>query len=495
MKNTIICSAIALLVSGSVSAQTKFYKGNLEVSSKEVILNKDNNTLKVNLWLDTRTLDIPSRQTLTLTPVLRDNQGNEKVLPELWINGSNRQKVYNRLTAFGNNEPYRNAGSVVALNDVRSQGVSYTASTPYEGWMKNAALYLKEEDCGCAGKRVPFTENDLGKLFPIPAERYRPVPHVSFITPQAEAVKNRNESSEAYLDFKVGKYDIQPDFRRNPVELAKVNEMVNQITTDKNISVGTIKFIGKASPEGKFESNERLAENRAESLQEYVLSTHNLNRSYMQTASIGEDWDTFRTLVENSTVPNREEVLDIINSNDMPDRKEARLKSLHGGSTYKVLNEEIFPQLRRVECIVDYTVRAFSPEEGRKIITTHPQQLSLNEMFLVANTYDKGSQGFNQVFDVAVRMYPKDEVANSNAAAAAILAGDFNKARSYLDKSKKTPEYYNNLGIIYMLEGNLDKAEEYLTKAKEAGSIEALENLNEVKMKKADNEQFGSTPE
>ena len=38
-------------------------------------------------------------------------------------------------------------------------------------------------------------------------------------------------------------------------------------------------------------------------------------------------------------------------------------------------------------------------------------------MYLVAQTYEEGSEDFNEVFHIAVRMYPHDPIANINAAA------------------------------------------------------------------------------
>jgi hypothetical protein len=37
-------------------------------------------------------------------------------------------------------------------------------------------------------------------------------------------------------------------------------------------------------------------------------------------------------------------------------------------------------------------------------------------MYLVAQTYEPGSPEFNEVFDIAVRLFPDDETANLNAA-------------------------------------------------------------------------------
>ena len=78
--------------------------------------------------------------------------------------------------------------------------------------------------------------------------------------------------------------------------------------------------------------------------------------------------------------------------------------------------KEIYPGLRKVNCKIDYTVVNFDVEQGRIIIRENPKYLSLNEMYQVANSYPKGSKDFVDVFDIAVRMYPTDAVANLNAA-------------------------------------------------------------------------------
>ncbi len=81
-------------------------------------------------------------------------------------------------------------------------------------------------------------------------------------------------------------------------------------------------------------------------------------------------------------------------------------------------------------CKVNYEVRDFSVEEAKEIIKTRPQNLSLNEMFLVANTYPTGSE-FIDVFETAVRMYPQSEIANINAATAALSRNELVSAERY----------------------------------------------------------------
>lgn len=107
-------------------------------------------------------------------------------------------------------------------------------------------------------------------------------------------------------------------------------------------------------------------------------------------------------------------------------------------------------------------------------------------MFLVAETYEAGSEPFNEVFEVAVRMYPKDPVSNLNAAISAVNTRQLDKAKRYLAKANDCPEKQLAEASILMLEGNLDGAETILNKLTDHPSLaEAVqENLNQINAKR-----------
>lgn len=75
---------------------------------------------------------------------------------------------------------------------------------------------------------------------------------------------------------------------------------------------------------------------------------------------------------------------------------------LRGGVPYRYMLKYIFPSLRVAICKVNYEIKNFNLDEAKEIIKTRPQNLSLNEMFMVANSYPKGSQEFIDVFETAV---------------------------------------------------------------------------------------------
>ena len=116
----------------------------------------------------------------------------------------------------------------------------------------------------------------------------------------------------------------------------------------------------------------------------------------------------------------------------------------------------------------------------KRQITTRPQKLSLQEMYMVANSYPKGSEEYNNVFDTAVKMFPEDKLANLNAALAAIDRGDKVSAEKYLKKAGTGAEVDNARGCLATLNEDYDSAKLYFQKAVNGGLKEAQENLDKI---------------
>jgi tetratricopeptide (TPR) repeat protein len=123
-------------------------------------------------------------------------------------------------------------------------------------------------------------------------------------------------------------------------------------------------------------------------------------------------------------------------------------------------------------------------------MNTAPQKLSLMEFYILAKTYEAGSAELDELWEVAVRMYPNDEIANFNAANSAIDKGDFERAQRYLDKAGDSPEVEYSRGCIEVLKGQYEASLPYFKRAYEQGLeaaapvIEAVSNHWTVKRNK-----------
>ncbi|MBN9709760.1 DUF3868 domain-containing protein [Bacteroides cellulosilyticus] len=471
MKKILIYSVLCLIAALPVSAQ-KFYKDAINITNAS--LWQQGESLYINMQMDVRNLKVSNDRTLTLTPILT-GPDNNVVLPEIVINGRRRQKAYLRAMALD-----KTTNMEIPYNT--QEVLNYTQVIPYEPWMENAYLNLEEDLCGCGGHQEVLTQEMIMNGVSTETKRLaalQPVP--SYIQPKAEVVKARSEQYEAHLDFPVGKSVILPDFMNNQTELRNIREMFNKVQNDKKLTITGVYIEGFASPEGPLKLNEQLSKSRAEALKKY-LSVHEQIPANLYNVSFGgENWEGLVKALEASNTKEKTEFLNIIrNTSDIARRKE-EIKRVGGGAPYRTMLKELYPALRKVNCRIDYTIANFKVDEGKEIIKTQPQYLSLNEMYLVANSYPKGGDDFIKVFDIAVRMYPDDEVANLNAAAVALSKKDLPDARKYLDKSnKQTAEYANNNGIYYLLSGNKDQAIVEFTKAARNGNEAARYNLEEI---------------
>ena len=479
-----ILFAMSLTMATTMLAQ-ELAGSQIQINNKAVSLSADAQLLvgmDVTVPAD---LEISSSSMLTLTPILveKDENGANQTLPAIYVYGRNRQLLAERA-----NKIPADAFEVVRRDNGTAQTVHYTARVPYEKWMNGADLKMMGTISGCANC---LKDEDLAQVYPVLLEPYKVQPLIAFVKPEAE-VKQRAEKGNAYLDFPVNQTKIYPEYRRNPMELAEINRTINVVKENTDTKITGISLHGYASPEGSYANNTRLAKGRSEALKTYIMKEYGLSADMFTVQSTPEDWAGLRAYVEKNNVANKAKVLEIIDSQmDNLDAKENKIKALDG-AMYQALLRDCYPALRHTDYVVHYTVRAYSVEEAKALLKSRPQLLSLEEMYLVAQTYQEGSDEFNEVFDIAVRMYPEDSTANINAAAMELKRGNTEQAVRYLQRSSQTnATAQNNQGVYHMLTGDLDKAEACFKKAKELGSAQADGNLEEVRKKREDNAAFG----
>ncbi len=312
---------------------------------------------------------------------------------------------------------------------------------------------------------------------------YEPVLRAGYVIPDAEQVKVRSQSGSAYLEFVVDRSEIVPGFRNNASELQKIYSTVQLVHDNPDMTITSISIEGYASPEGSYDYNLALSERRSTALRNHVRSVSNggLAAASITSRGEGEDWATLDSLVSASRLFDKNAVLSIIRSRIDPDLREARLKQLGDGSTYRQIFAEFYPQLRRSDYRVGYTVTPFTVEKGKDVLRTRPGDLSLNEMFLIASTYSEGSAEFNEVFETAANVFPASDVANLNAAANALNRRDAASAARYLGRVKQQGEtYWNDMGLLAWLQGDKQRASECFARGGALGAANAAELLKHM---------------
>lgn len=442
--------SIALLLAGSLAAANVRAQVNNTLRVEKKLIERSGDYLLVDLTLNLSDLEIRSNRSVTYTPVIQRGDSLRR-LPALIVNGRNRQILYERT---GRN-PIDDGEFAIRRKNGAEQRFDYRTRVPYARWMGKSEMAMVTDECGCGWDALG---SERGTLFPIRLDR-TPRPVMAYIAPPAE-VKNRAKEGSAFLDFPVNRTEIHPDYRQNSRELAAIRETVESVRDDKYATITAISIKGYASPEGSYANNERLAKGRSEALLAYVKGRYDLAGVATEASYEPEDWAGLEDRVERSALPAKEELLSVIRDASItdPDRREAKLKTIDGGEPYRYLLNEIYPALRHSDYRVSYTIRPIDVEEAKVLIYKDPKQLSLEEMFRVAQTYETGSPEFKEVFEIAVRMYPDDPVSNLNAANSALLNGDAATARRYLAKAQEGPERRLAEGVACWLEEDTERA-------------------------------------
>ena len=430
MKRTILVLA-TLLITGYMPEAAAQNTGDIipGVSIGNFNMNRNGKYLTVKMEIDLTGLDVNANRAVLLTPRLV-NGTDSLDLPSVGIYGRRRYYYYVRNgigCISGENEMVYRASN-------RPDSVAYSKLAEYEEWMDGATLKFHRSDWGCCLGILAEYEGILGRH----NEAF--FPELIFVQPKAEIMKSRSLSGSAYIDFPVDQTVIYPDYRTHP----------------------------------------ELAIGRTAALKKHIGQLYRFADNIIQTDYEPEDWEGLRRYVEQSNIDHREEILAMIDSDLEPVAKETKIKRTYP-EEYRFMLQHFYPALRHTDYRIAYVIRSYSdPEEIARVMREQPQKLSLNEFYLVAGKYEPGTDEFTDVFQTAVRMFPNDEVANLNAASAAIRRDDFETARRYLEKAGDSAEAVYARGALAVREGDCETARRHLNRAKEMGLERAAATLDEM---------------
>lgn len=467
LTETLGAVAISILFSTHAIAQEQAAK-DMKILNKEI--KKKGNKVNVYMDLNLDQVKVASNKGLVFTPIIYKGEDTLK-LPAVEVMGRKRFVYYERTKKTATENPL----IVAKRENKKSQTLRYAYTTPYREWMKNSNFAISNDACGCNQKLLAenlLTNNT--EALTTPQQLYQ-----AYREPKAEVVKVRQENGSARLNFRINKWDIVKELGNNSNELATIKQTLDLVKNDPDVTITSITLHGYASPDGNYANNDKLSRNRTQALNQYLLKTYPVDKKLFKVESTAEDWEGTLKYIESHNIPQKEAALKIINSNLTPDQKEQTLAA-KAGEAFRFLIDKVWPSLRRTDYTIEYDVKAFNLEEARKVMNTRPQKLSLQEMYMVANSYPKGSEEYNNVFDTAVKMFPEDKLANLNAALAAIDRGDKVSAEKYLKKAGTGAEVDNTRGCLAVLNEDYVAAKQYFQKAVAGGLKGAQENLDKV---------------
>ncbi len=249
-----------------------------------------------------------------------------------------------------------------------------------------------------------------------------------------------------------------------------------------------------ASPEGEISLNEDLAMDRAKSANKAVArelgrKKLNLDDAAVRAEPKGEDWEGFKKAMRASDIADKDLILRVLEMYSDKNKREEEIKNI--AKTYKEIENNILPDLRRSQVGISYTVEGYTDEELMDLAKGNADMLTVEELLFAATLFDDLNdklevyqntarvhaddyRGHNNVgvvltdlgrmkqaeesFNAAKALASGNGVVNTNLGAMARQNGDTEGAAAYYNKASGGAELSYNKGVLAIAQGDYGRA-------------------------------------
>jgi len=321
--------AMLVLMKGTVSGQTSNVISKAEAG-------RSGDSVEVYITLNPEILTVDADEVLTVFPVLVADVDSLE-MPAIHILGRSAYYRYLRHDDLGLVMP----SDQVIWEKKRYRPYAYLKKGKWQSWMDNASLKLTLQRTDC--QRV-----DAQMVTVAQSARQVEMPVTHHV-----AVRRGTVVDQMSIVFPINRAEIHPELSDNQRELDKIGRSL----TDGEKEINSLTIKGHASPEGPYKFNDRLAQQRTDSLGSYISRNYHLNREKIKTDHEAEDWEgliAFITKATTDQLPHRDELLAIAKRDDLtPDRKEFLMRGKYPKDFHYLL-EHCMPNLRHSDYRIDY---------------------------------------------------------------------------------------------------------------------------------------------
>ena len=255
-------------------------------------------------------------------------------------------------------------------------------------------------------------------------------------------VRSNQLTSESIKEYKTGVKDVINDSRR---------------------TITGTDIIAYASPDGPEKRNNALSNERMQSANKaFKQVSKKLETGGVSTQSIGEDWEGFKELVNNSNIEDKDLILRVLSMYSDPDVREREIKNM--SSVYGTLAKDVLPELRRARFVTNVEFQNYTADELKALVEDNIDVLD-EEALLRSATLTNDDAAKLDIYKQAIKKYDSDR-AKLNSACILMDQGKEEAAMAMLKKiADKDFEGVNNLrGVLALRDGELNKAAEFFAK-------------------------------
>ena len=351
--------------------------------------------------------------------------------------------------------------------------VSYTSRIPYEDAMRLSDLEI--DITGSKGaKTAKFDPRKIGDGVIATETLVVNAPATSVGEDKFQRIIKQQE--EAAIYYLINSANIRSK-EMTSEDMKKLEAYIKEAATKENMNLNGIDVRSYASPDGAYDFNEKLANQREKNSSAFLKKQMKKGKveqykdeNFFKDFVVAEDWDGFKKAMEESNIQDKELILRVLSMHSDPEVREREIRNI--ASAFAVVADQILPKLRRSLFVVNTELIGKSDDELKALAKSNPSDLNVEELLYSATLFDNNNDKL-AIYEACMRQFPNDwrgfndagmiqfEMGNIAAAQA-----NFNKANSM---SANNPVVQNNLGAVALKNGDLKQAEVYFGAATGAG--------------------------
>jgi len=439
---------IALIaLTGSVFASCSIIK-DLEYTATPDPLEMHGDSIVVNIQAKFIEKGLHKKATAEVTPMLGDR--------EL------------RSVKFRGEKAASSEGQVIPKD---GKTISYTDKVPYTKSFEDTKLTVKI--VGSKGKKTQEAVSDpiaVGTIITpyllmnddkviLAKDAFKRVTQHSWMTsdgnsPEINYLKNKSGVRSTELRDK--------DFE-------ELKQFFSEVSSNDRLKLLGITAPAYASPEGELSLNDNLANERAQSgsrAVEGILKGLKVETEGLITQSPkGEDWEGFKKLMEASDIQDKETIVRMLSMYSDLQQRESEIRNI--ASTYKEIEDQILPSLRRTQFSINYELTGKTDEEITALSKSNPDSLNVEELMFAATLTNDLDEKL-RIYKEVARIYPEDWRGHNNAGVILYHQNNSQEAASHFEKANSAQENgvtQNNIGAMTRQNGDRKSGMELFVKA------------------------------
>ena len=363
------------------------------------------------------------------------------------------------------------AGNFTIVPFESGKSFSYSSSVPFDPAMEDAAE-LAVVISGTQGNKsatfAPFVVGAGVITTPLWVQA-----DDQFIPVEDNFQRVITYTEEVTVNYSVNSSNVRSGELRD-ADWKALKELIQLSVDADSVTITGARIEAYASPEGEITLNEDLASDRANSAaasmtREMKRKKLTADEAFYDLVPKGEDWQGFKSLMQASDIEDKNLILRVLEMYSDKNKREEEIRNI--AKTYKAIEKEILPALRRSQVVVSYDVEGYTDEELMDYCMSMPDSLTADELLYAATLFSDLNDKLT-IYQSAARVHADDFRGYNNAGWCLAQMGRMNQAGEVFQQAlelERNKAVVNNVAALTRQNGDIDGAMKLLNEAAGAG--------------------------